>query len=588
MTRTRRPHDTTPQQAAVRPSPGALLALAATLLSGWLLMGPVLGAMTTQVLGAYDSEAGWHIWRHAAYLRTFADPSPWIHLPEHGARNPGAANLFPGSTLLSWPFYALAGGGLRGVALSWNALHLLALLGGALGTWASVRLWLAEDPGRFAAGAATAIVAAGAYLQEFPDVGRLETLHQLLYPLHLAALLWTTQRPRQLLPLLACTASFALMAMQGGFPALFLAIIEPPVALWCLVRSDDRRWSAVALGLTAGAGALALWPWIDAHQTWPSPALQGREGEISVALAQLLPGGRDIPFPRGYHVTPYPGVVALAAATAAALRDRSSRVWLLIAILAGCFAVGPELRWTPSGPLWATGPVGLLRDAFDWPIPSTGWSRIGTWFPTLLAMAAAPLLVGRPRVAVALALGACVDQLSFAPAWRHTEAAWVLPPAQELRPLLDEHTVWVPFDDRSLTWIQTREDPALRRYPIQESMELGTLRYLDRLVPGHASGFRGLARRGPVPPPPSPACVVQDLRALSASGYAWLAFVGDRVDDDTLSKATQPILAGVGEPTLRSARGMAWRLSGDWPDMGVCTESRPQPQRPPRHPPGGR
>ena len=200
-------------------------------MAAWLLLGPVLGAPTRRVLGTSDSEAPGHLWRFAAHLRALPHSGPWIHPYEAGTLHPGEAILTPLSLLLAWPFFALAGGGVAGVTLAWNAQLALALVVGAAGTWAFLREWLGEaDPGGVAAAAGSVIVACGAYLQEMPEIGRLETLTHFLYPAHLWLLYRATVSRRGNWDALLAVGSFGLLAMQGGEgQGLIPARLEPKI-----------------------------------------------------------------------------------------------------------------------------------------------------------------------------------------------------------------------------------------------------------------------------------------------------------------------------------------------------------------------
>ena len=73
--------------------------------------------------------------------------------------------------------------------------------------------------------------------------------------------------------------------------------------------------------------------------------------------------------------------------------------------------LGPEARITSSSEALLSLPLAWLAEIEAWPTPFTGWSRLGTFLVPFLALAAAPLLTRRPRLAVVLALAAMADQL---------------------------------------------------------------------------------------------------------------------------------------------------------------------------------
>lgn len=548
----------------------------------------MLAHPTTLVLGTWDSEAAWHMWRHAAWLRTFATGGPWVRVHVDGLVDTDLANLSPTSTLLGWPAWWLAGGGTAGVALAWNVLYALVFAGAVAGTWAFVRAWLPQDESRMAAAAATAIVAFGAFLHQAPAVGRQENIVQFLWPLHLAFLYRATVRPARWFDVPLAAATFALLTMQGGFPALFTAIVELPTALWCLAQSPARKRAFGVLVLVAIAGAAALYPWVHANRLYPPPSLLvGRGGVISVPLAQLLPGGADVPFARGAHEAPYPGAVALLAAGVAAVVHRASRFWGLLAVGVILLMIGPEARWTVDGAVLARMPVGWLERLPGWTIPSTGWARLGTFVPTLLALAIAPALVGRPRIAALVAGLAVADQLVYLRAVPPTAPTWDLAlPAALGDP--ERPSVWLPFDERGLAWHHAAV-PEMQKYPLTERSELTTLQWVDTVLPGTPERFRPRSPPRAEGDAPAPGCVARDAGLLAAAGYGRLVLLRDHGD---ATEVEQVLRAGLGAPVVETARGAAWALVPT-PDAVCDAAIRPAPRRErvrnakPVHPGGG-
>ena len=229
-----------------------------------------------------------------------------MHPYEPGTLHPGEAVLTPLSLVLAWPLFELGGRGLGGLTLAWNSGYAVALLGGAIGTWAFLREWLGErDTNGVAAAAGSVVVAAGAMLQELPDIGRLEPLPQHLYPVHLWLLYRATVSRRGGVDAVLAALSFGLLASQGGYAAALLAMVELPVAGWCLLQSTQRGRALAVLGATAITGALLLWPWVDAHLRWPPPfLLEGRDGRVSVPLRAMLPLGAGAEAGSGYYPRP--------------------------------------------------------------------------------------------------------------------------------------------------------------------------------------------------------------------------------------------------------------------------------------------
>ncbi|MDP2306955.1 MAG: hypothetical protein Q8P18_13100 [Pseudomonadota bacterium] len=538
--------------------PGVWFGLVAFLIAGLLLVGPVLWHPTTHALGAWESEAAWHMWRHAAWLRTFATEGPWLRMHEEGLRDPGEANLSPATTLLGWPAWWIAGGGIAGVTFAWNMLFVVVFVGAVAGTWDLVRAWLPRDDTRMAAAAAAAIVAFGAFLHQAPGVGRQENIIQFLWPLHIAFLYRATVLPgRRFDPPLAA-ASFALITMQGGFPALFTAIVELPAALWCLAQASDRKRAFGILTLVAVAGAVALYPWVYANRLHPPPSLSvGRTGVISVPLAQLLPGGADVPFARGWHEAPYPGLVALLAAAGAAVMHRASRFWFLLAAAVMLLMIGPEARWTLDASVLVEMPVSWLSRLPGWTIPSTGWARLGTFVPTLLALAIAPALVGRPRVAALVAVLAVADQLAYIRSVPRTEATWELALPAELGDP-DRPSVWLPLDERGLTWLHAADEQMRRCTSQEQNNTLPTLRWVEAVLPGTPEGFVGRNRAGGQGESPAPGCVERDAGVLADAGFARIVLLRDHGDATEVERVLR---AGLGAPVAETDRGAAWVLA---------------------------
>lgn len=511
-----------------------------------LLLWPVLAAPASAVLGTPDSEGPGHV---VALALSLIGGNPWV-LPEiPGALNPIRANITPMATILGWPFYA-ALGGLRGAALAWNAQWLWVALAGSVGAWLFVRDWLgAAAP----AAVAAALVASAAALHELPAVGRLEELALYAWPLHVAFLYRAVVHRLGWRSLTLAAATFAAIAVEGGFASIYLASVEVPLAVVLLWAAPDRRRALLALGVVAVAGVLALAPFVWAHLEYPSPPqLHPHRGKTVVGLAQLLPGGGGIPWRQGYHVRPYPGVVLLALALLTAIVDRRARPWLLGALAVLTLSLGPTLVWTPDGDAIVPLPARWIGAAIP-SLPMTAWNRMGAVIVPMLAFAAA-VLAARWRWTGWILLLAAGEHL-----WEGRASGvqrWVIAPPPALAEwLYDGGIVQLPDDDLAMLW--EHSVPAGKPAAPIFAEEPVLLAWLRSLAPTPVTKMR---QRPPATTNLDPTCVAYGAETLLVGGFKGIALRTEAVDPEAAARIDRALTLTLGQP-LREAGVTLWRLT---------------------------
>lgn len=444
----------TPRAAALRLVPDMRWIPMATvgLLAAIGMMGDVLFRPVARALGSPVSEAPGHLWGLWCTASRLWEYGPLVRVADLSWPEGWSAHLMDPINLVSFlPFYALAGGGASGAMLGWNALHLSAPLIATWGCWRLARRMLPDDAhAPWAAAVLGLAFAASPYLLATPSLGRSELLPAVLWPWHLALLHEWLRLPqgekRGLAPPprwrtgLGAGLTLGAMVLGGWYLAVFLAILEVPVALW-MARRCGWAEAAWRLALVAGVGALLSAPALWATLTFPPPHgldLSGMErrgfqsySRFSLPVALRIRGFGGTP--TGTEAPPYTGVVGLALALLGALRaPRRVLPWLLLGLLALTLAFGPLARPTASPD---TGPPGqattltmpaawLLRYIPGLPLLQH-WSRLTLLASMLMALAAmqafralSPARSG-PRTALAVVVLAAmfVDQATFPRAW---------------------------------------------------------------------------------------------------------------------------------------------------------------------------
>ena len=511
-----------------------VVAAICALIGAALLVGPVL-LHPTEVLGLYASEGPHHLARLAAHMQDDANP-----LLFHGQRTvpvaPRALNLAPSTMLVMWPVFLLWPT-VSGLALSWNVAWAALFGAGVAGAW-----WLGREleESPWAAAVLVSVVASAAFVQDLPNVGRPETMVLMAWPLHLALLAralkdggrWTV----------GAALSFAFLALQGGYPALFLGLLEPLAGLVLLQRTGWRR-AARVLPVVALAGVVALAPWVLLALEHPPAAVEmGRETLGGTPVRGLLPWGFSGQVANwGVEPRTYVGVV-LGGAALAGLRWPMGR-WATLALgVCVLLALGPEMRWTIDGQ-GVVGLAALVHAAIDLVQP-TIWARIGVMVPILAGLAALPLVRGRPAWALALIGASFVEHTAVSRAWQSVR--W------ELEPQVDYDVPWIaPLGGRSASVgnaLKTPRGPHL-------ATRVATLGWLDQQMPID-SNEPLLVREENTTPAPTAACAARDLYAVRLEGFTEvLVLHGEIVGADHTDRIAEILGPGEAFPG-----GVKWPL----------------------------
>jgi len=414
------------------------------------------------------------------------------------------------------------------------------------------------------AAALALVVAFGSYLHAQPWTGRIETLSLFLYPAHLALLCDATlgrSGPGRRLRGLLAIASFGLLALQGGFPGMFVGLVEVPVGLWLLRRSSDRRWTASLLLATALAGLGAIAPWVVAVAKEPPPTLtRGTSDIVVVGLRQLLPGGGTLRYSSGSHTSPYPGIVLLMTATAAGWRHRESRFWLALAVTLGFLALGPELRWTPAGPTLAWSPLAWAARIPGWPVKLSGWYRLGALLPPLLAVAAAPMLVRHPRLAWGVVALAILDQQAYVHTPGRPRPVTAVRPGPALATrLADRVALQLPDDNLARLWEQTIPTQARAHHPDKLGVDTPAFDWLQCTLPGATPTFR--VAHAACGPAPSSDRTRAELATLAAAGFDDVVLrPGSFQSPGAIDRAAALLTAALGPAEVLDGAVLVWGL----------------------------
>ncbi len=386
------------------------------------LFGPVASAPTSRLLGTYGSEAGPHAELLASALvggngcyGVAGDPNA----PERVT----TALVDPLAALLMWAPFHVAGGGLTGFVVAWNALWLVALVGAAGGAWAWSRAWLQDDDaGEWGAATASVLASSSMFLANLTWVGRMESVLTLLYPVHAAlfiraALIGRVAPTRRFVAWALAAGSAAAFVASGGGGALFFAIVEVLLVAWLATEARARTWiTAVGIASVAVASALSLWPLLSAGAAWPYPFTLAPPRTLSSLPHLGLLFGRSEDFRHdfgGYEYAPWMGYGPVAAAGLTLGVAAWRRTWraaipvviagVLIALtLGGAIRVGSAevagpLAWVEALP----GSVGMFR----------GWPRLVAFAIPFAAMGGAWAVSVLPRTGLPPAASVAVASL---------------------------------------------------------------------------------------------------------------------------------------------------------------------------------
>jgi len=400
--------------------PGALLACAATVTSLLLLLRPVL-AQPTLLLGSADSEAPAHVHWLAAALSGLGAHGPFQLSATPTGLDASDALMDPASVLLMAPISALAGGGIEGFGLAWNALPALGLLASALGAWIWARAWLGdEDPGAWGAGTAAALAASSLWALHQLEVGRSECFLYPAYALH-GGLLFAALRHGGWQRWLGAGLSLLLVTWCGLSTVPLLLLLEAAVLAWALPKAPSLRRAIAGLAALGAVGVGACLPMLWALRTHPPPSMANIDARVPGPAARLeaLVGGQGdllqgLP---GYEVMPWLGWALVVGAVLAALRWRQARLPALLAAVLLSICAGPHPTLSDVG---LVGPAALF-EALPAPVGLVrGWVRMMGMLVPFVAVLAAAAVVRRPWLAVGLVVLGIGEAALRAPKARST------------------------------------------------------------------------------------------------------------------------------------------------------------------------
>lgn len=559
---------------------GFLLGGLGTIASVVVLAAPVLQAPTTRLLGNFQSEAATHAPVLAAALEGLGTHGPFV-LAEHPL-HPNEINgamYEPITTLLMWPVYAVAGGGITGFTLAWNVWQVLAVFVTALGAWIWARAWLGDerDPDGWGAGAAMVLASASTFIHLGPEIGRTEAQNYPMYALH-AGLVFRAARLGGRAWIWAALSVVPII-WSGGYGAVFAAIAEALLSAWALSFTPNRKGTIRGLMAVAATAALAAVPLVLALQEYPYVGISGRNEDHtipSVALSVLVMGSenllRELP---GYEAAPFAGFVTLIAALLAPVRYRKA-VWPL--------GAGALLYWIAAGPsptigeteLW--GPAAILSKL---PGPSDvlrGWSRIFAFAIPFFAVAAAATTGGRAPIAIVLAVLGLLEtgrlrvsqiHVEGEGLWFTTSSWWTLELAPEVVAMraAGDNPILVPIDgiERTRRWLAPPHPPDVWRAMADHDL----FKYLQDSLPNEPELFRN--RFGSEAASYDPCTLMEDAVGLRNIGFTGIYLRKESLPRDGRGIATRAIKAVFGAP---KEEGL-WRIPEVVPTECGFDDTRP-------------
>lgn len=583
-------------------------ALAGLLFVATVLMGrPILRSPLTLALGSSKSEAPrhfWGLWATAAHLTEWG---PFVaHLDVNYPIGYTRHLMDPVNLLFFLPGYWLGGGGTRGATLGYNLVHLGWPVVGGVGGWLLARrLLLATGIARDLAPAsllAAFACATAPYLLATPSLGRSELLPGVAWPLHLWLLHRAVSEDGHSWDAVGAGAVLAAIALGGWYLAAWMALLEPPVALWFAARSG-RPWrsSAGRLAMVAVVGVVPTLPALWALLAYPPPILH-EEQRVSAHMGICTPPQLLLPFASnqglpGTDLPAYPGTVVALLALWGAVRFRAARGWVLLGLAILVVSLGPFLVWTNDARALVANPPRLPAWWIEKFIPPLrfiwGWCRLGILVTAPLATAAAWGVVDlarrvrgiRPQAFGLLLVVIALDHArSRMPAGIEGSAFDPAPP-QELVALLPKlprgALLDLPFDDAYMTWqlaigrpmAESLEVEDVRRnsYLVQKAMAL-IVAWRDRTdplpeVPADGSSNQGVERldldqvKAAIFQPEVQRCASADAEKLGKAGYAAILLHRDRLPDAHLD-LTKWLTAALGQPVWDSFDLAVWLARG--------------------------
>ncbi len=593
------------------------------LLAAWVMFGQVLLWPWARALGDINGEAPGHVWGlWATSSRIFAY-GPLVRVADLSWPQGFSAHLMdPISLVVFFPFYVLGGGGPTGATLGWNALLLSAPLLAAFGCYRLARrVGGADDTTPWAAALLGACVAGSPYLLGTPWLGRSELLPSVLWPLHLAYLhAWLRvpageERGLEEAPPLWTGALAGLtlgaMALGGAYMGVFLALLEPPVALW-MARRLPLREGLARLGLVAGLGLLCAAPAIWAMFAFPPPAIAHADNApvsarsfSNYALSQLLHDSSGNL--RGTEQPTYVGLVTLGLVLAGLIRSpRRALPWALLGLLGLALSFGPYARLVPRAP----GPGGMSEEGLiTFPVawimalaPKLAllkhWSRMSLLASVLVGVAAmegfralAPRAGGRrAALGVTLLTAMILDHATWPRAWSLPRPSFDAAPPTELVQALETlprgplvllpvdsqlgnpfdgfgrgmYQLWALGTERALSAGGLGEEDAT----LTKSAFTAIVRELQRTASPSGPRRSALLLQ---PSTSQLACMRSGAITLGQAGYAGVVLFLRRSPAESMSEAIEQAL---GTPAWRGDVVMAWNLQNLRADASTPSAER--------------
>jgi len=314
---------------------------------------PLVTVLSTQLIGhpfGDSYEYVRHIWwiKHALQTGQPIFDQPLLVYPD------GLTGAWLwGNPLQSFPAWLFAFILPLPAAFNFSALLTLALNGWAM-YWL---LWHLTDKNRGAALLAGVVFLAAPTFQGQLGAGHTGLLVLWPVPLYIYSLTRLKNQPH--FRWLAWSAIFFVVSLWGNM-LLIVFLIAPITALFALVRLVERDWRGLAwLVGAAGLGALLSLIFIApvARETLNTPAIQeSNEVRYSADLLSAVTPSFYHPIFKNFDFTHkvlgiepfervgYIGIMAALLVIVAAWKVKNARWWLLLAIIAWVFSLGPLLK----------------------------------------------------------------------------------------------------------------------------------------------------------------------------------------------------------------------------------------------------
>lgn len=528
------------------------------------------------------SEAPSHLWGLWATAEHLFSTGPFRRT---AALNfPGAFTgdlIDPVSLVVFWPVWALAGRGATAAVLAWNALHLATVL---LAGWGGYRLSRRLVPDPLAAVVGAAVCAASPYLMASTALGRSEYLAGAWYPLHLAFLhahLSADRRPRDTVGAILTLAG---LAWSGWTLALWVALLEIPVALVfsrALPDAKTRILRLIQVGLPAVLLALPfLWSVLVLDPWWLKRLAPGQAMPVVLVmpLQNLLRYSQGWPVGGGLEVAPYPGTVApLLMAWGLWKRPGEAWPWVAFAVVLVVLALGPEIQIAgPTGPVWrGYAPVAWLQSL----VPGMGaiqnWPRIAALLAAPLGVAAAwgVASVGRrrpswqPVAVIVLGFAIVADQGTWTPPSKAPSFQVSLPvdiqtamdalpegPILELPIDNDQQPTFGVWEDYSLLWQLQHRHPSSEVPSPQISAAYQSSAFAYDLASGNSVS--------------TDSCMGSEATRLYNAGFRGVVLQKRRLPVETARSLESALRGMLGDPAFTTETVASWavKAQGEVPD----------------------